>query len=136
MKKKLILWLALLLAAFLGGYIPQFLQVQRARGELAAARQQLSSCQAGTAVSQLKDTAAMLYLQATLKNYGTASEYAARFFQSAQQTASQTNDPALASALGSILQSRDKVTAALANGDPSVMPDLQQLLQKLEQVGK
>lgn len=136
MKKRLLLWLVLLVVGFLAGFIPQYVKTQRVRQELTAAKQQLDACGASTAMCQLRDTAAMLYLEATRKNYGTAAEYSQRLFERIQQEMDQTGDPTVKGVLAEILQSRDTITAELAKGDPAVINDLQPVMAKLEESTK
>lgn len=135
--KKLILWLVLLVIGFLGGFIPQFLKVQRLGDDLAGAKQQLNACQAASLavnqLAQLRDAATMMYFEASRKNYGNASDYANRFFTLAQQSASQTTDPSVKAALEDALKSRDAIIAELAKGDPAVIADLQPLVIKVQQ---
>jgi hypothetical protein len=133
MKNKLILWFVLLLVGLLAGFVPQYLKVRRLSLELTEAKQQLDSCQASLALSQLRDTAAVLYLEVTRKNYGIAEKYSGRLFGQIQQMASKTPDPTLKTTLEDILKARDRVTAALAKGDPAVVTDLQPIMTKLQE---
>lgn len=133
MKNRLILWVVLLVVGFLAGFIPQYIKAQRTQSELTTARQQLSTCQLGSQLSQLRDTAALMYIQASRKNYGIAAEQAAHFFDQASQVAGSTSDARLKNTLQQILQSRDEITAQLAKGDPAVAPKLEDLLMKAEQ---
>jgi hypothetical protein len=136
MRNRLILWLALLFAGFLAGFIPQYLKAQRSDAELSNTRQQLTSCRAETQLSQLRDTAAMMYLEATRKNYGIAQEYSQHFFDQVQQATAQTADPAVKKSLDDILKLRDPITAALAKGDPAVLSDLQSVLINVQAATK
>jgi hypothetical protein len=132
MRNRLVLWLVLLVAGFLAGFIPQYLKAERSSAELSNTKQQLASCRAETRLSQLRDTAAMMYLEATRKNYGTAEEHSRRFFDQVQQATTQTADPAVKKALDDVLKLRDPITAALAKGDPAVLSDLQLVLTNIE----
>jgi len=132
MKNRLILWLVLLLIGFLAGFIPQYIKAQRAVSELSSAKQQLSSCQLANRLAQLRDTAALMFLEATRKNYGIAGEHARRFFEEGQQIAAQTTDAGLRTSLQQLLNSRDAITAQLAKGDPAVVTELETLLMKAE----
>jgi hypothetical protein len=133
MKNRLILWLLLLVVGFLAGFIPQYLKKQSISQELTATKQQLDSCGARVAMSQLRDTASMLYLEATQKNYGTAADYSRRLFEGIQQQAGKTSDPIVKATLDDVLKSRDAITAELAKGDPAVITNLQPLVGKLVQ---
>src|SRR5690349_1744013 len=85
MRRKLALWFVLLIAGFLTGLILQYARLQRVQQELSASTKQLGSCQSGEQLSQLRDTATMMYLEAVQKNYGKAGEYSKEFFDQAQR---------------------------------------------------
>ena len=84
--------------------------------ELSASTKQLGSCQSSQQLSQLRDTATMMYLEVVQKNYGKAGEYSREVFDQAQQIASSTVDPALRNVLRDTLATRDQITADLAKG--------------------
>ena len=132
MKNRLILWLVLLLVGFLAGFVPQYNKVRRLGSELESVKQQFSSCQLGGRLAQLRDTAALMYLEATRQNYGIAGEHSTRFFDQAKQLAEETSDGALRTSLQELLRSRDVITAELAKGNSAVVPELQSLLVKAE----
>jgi hypothetical protein len=133
---KLVLWFALLIAGFLTGFILQYARVQRLQQELSASTKQLGSCQSSEQLSQLRDTATMMYLDAVQKNYGKAGEYAKEFFDQAQRIVSSTEDPALRNLLRDTLTTRDQISADLAKGDAAALSEIQLVLSKLEQTAK
>jgi len=108
MRHKLVLWLLLLLAGFLIGVIVQYSRLQRVQQELSASTKQLGPCQSSQQLSQLRDTATMMYLEVVEKNYGKAGEYSKEVFDQAQQIASSTEDPALRNLLRDTLAARDQ----------------------------
>ena len=136
MPGKLVLWFALLIAGFLTGFILQYARVQRLQQELSASTKQLGSCQSSEQLSQLRDTATMMYLEAVQKNYGKAGEYSKEFFDQAQRIVSSTEDPALHNLLRDTLTTRDQITADLAKGDAAALSEIQLVLSKLEQTAK
>jgi hypothetical protein len=98
MRHKLVLWFLLFLAGFLIGFILQYSRLRQVHQELSASTTQLGSCQSSQQLSQLRDTATMMYLEVVQKNYGKAAEYSKEFFDQAQQIqqiASSTDDPGL-----------------------------------------
>jgi hypothetical protein len=133
---KLVLWFALLIAGFLTGFILQYARVQRLQQELSASTKQLGSCQSSEQLSQLRDTATMMYLEVAQKNYGKAGEYSKEFFDQAQRIVSSTEDPALRNLLRDTLTTRDQITADLAKGDAAALSEIQLVLSKLEQTAK
>jgi hypothetical protein len=114
MRPKLVLWFLLLLAGFLFGFILHYSRLLRVQKELSASTKQLESCQSSQQLSQLRDTATMMYLEVVQKNYGKAGEYSRQVFDQAQQIANSTEDSALRNLLRDTLETRDQVTADLA----------------------
>ena len=136
MRHKLVLWFLLVLAGFLIGFILQYSRLQRIQQELSASTKQLGSCQSSQQLSQLRDTATMMYLEVVQKNYGKAGEYSRQVFDQAQQIANSTEDSALRNLLRETTANRDQVTADLAKGDAAALSEIQLVLSKLEQTAK
>jgi type II secretory pathway pseudopilin PulG len=136
MQRRLLLWFALLIVGFLAGFVLQYARLQQAQQELSASTKQLGSCQAGEQLSQLRDTATAMFLEAVQKNYGKAGEDSKEFFDQAQRIQSSTGDPALRNLLHDILATRDQITADLAKGDAASLSEVQALLSKIEQTAK
>jgi hypothetical protein len=136
MQRKLVLWFVLLIAGFLSGFILQYARLQQVQQELSASTKQLGSCRSSEQLSQLRDTATIMYLEAVQKNYGKAGEYSKEFFDQAQRIVSSTEDSALHNLLRDILATRDQITADLAKGDAAALSEIQPVLSKLEQTAK
>ena len=136
MRRKLVLWSVLTIAGFLIGFLLQYVRLQRVQRELSDSTKQLESCQLSEQLSQLRDAATTMFLEAFQKNYGKAGEYAKPFFDQAQRIVSSTEDPALRTLLRDILGNRDQITADLAKGDAAALSEIQLVLSKLEQAAK
>jgi type II secretory pathway pseudopilin PulG len=136
MQRRLVLWFVLLIVGFLAGFVLQYARLQQAQQELSASTKQLGSCRAGEQLSQLRDTATAMFLEALQKNYGKAGEDSKEFFDQAQRIQSSTGDPALRNLLHDILATRDQITADLAKGDAAALSEVQALLSKIEQTAK
>lgn len=67
MRRKLVIWSLLLISGFLAGFILQYARRQHLEQELSASSRQLASCQSGEQLSQLRDTATRMYLEAAQK---------------------------------------------------------------------
>jgi hypothetical protein len=123
---KIALLLLLLIAVFLGGFLPERSKVNRLEDDLREARRQ-------TALAKLRDLSGLTYIQASQKNYGLASKTSAAFFGLVQEVASQTADAAARKPYEELLGMREKITAELAKGDAEVMNDLHPLYLKTQQ---
>ena len=132
MRHKLVLWFVLLIAGFLVGFILQYGRLQRLQKELSASTRQVGSCQASEQLSQLRDKATMMYLEAVQKNYGLAGEHSKEFFDQAQRIVSSTEDFALRNLLRDTLATRDQITGDLAKGDAAALAEIRPMLSKLQ----
>jgi hypothetical protein len=136
MRRKLILWFVLLIAGFIVGFILQYSRLQKLQQELSVSEKRLVICQFSEQLSQLRDTATMMYLEAVEKNYGKSGEYSKEFFDQAQRIVGSAEDPVLRNLLHDILATRDQITADLARGDSTALSEIQPVLSKLEQTAK
>lgn len=127
MRNRIIVVAALILAAFLGGFVPQYSRAVRLQSELEQARQDRD-------LAQLRDLISLAYFQATQRNYGLAAGTSTDYFNRVRELSGQTADPVAKKQLEEISGLRDKVTSLLARGDAAVMSDLQNLFQKTREV--
>jgi len=89
----------LMLAAFLAGFLPNYIKGQRLASELREARQE-------SAMAELRDLAGLLYLQANQKDYGLAATTSTRFFERTWELANQIPDPSRKQPLEGLESSR------------------------------
>ena len=136
MKTKLIIWAGLFVAGFLVGFVPESFRAGQLSRNLSATRQQYTSCEFDSSLSDAGNLLAMCYLEANNRNYGTAADYSSRYFDKMQKLADQTQDENLKGSIQEILGTRDKITAALAKGDPAVVDQLGSLLSKTYKAGQ
>jgi hypothetical protein len=115
-----------LIIVFLAGFVPQYIKVKRLENDLSLARQE-------NALAQLRDLAALSFVQANQKNYGLAAATSNQFFGRTREVANRAPDANARRALEDLLASQDKITAELAKGDPEVLADLQVLFEKTRQ---
>jgi hypothetical protein len=124
--KRFIVVIILLVAAFLAGFVPQYLKVKSLENDLSTARQE-------NALAQLRDLAGLAFIQASQKNYGLAAGTSEQFFIHTREMANRTQDVNGRKALEDLLASQDKIAAELAKGDPEALGDLQVLFEKTRQ---
>ena len=126
---KIALLLLLLIAVFLGGFLPERSKVNRLESDLREARQQAT-------LAKLRDLSGLTYIQASQKNYGLASKTNAAFFDLVQELTSQTADAAAKKQYEEMLSKREKIAAQIAKGDAEVMNDLHPLYLKTQQTNQ
>jgi hypothetical protein len=117
-------------AAFLIGFIPEFLQTRRLQTELDTARENVSRLQVQAQVDEARRLAGRMLLQVYRQNYGTAGELSTKYFDTLRVIADRTDNPSLKSSAAELLQLRDPITMALAQANAAVVPELQALLQR------
>ena len=113
----------LFLAGFLLGFIPQYRKVSTLTTQLETARLQ-------SKLREIRELASLSYMDASRRNYGSASDDSERMFTLATEVASDTKDDALRTGLQGLVSFRDTVKSKLAAADASVLEPLQQIVQK------
>jgi hypothetical protein len=121
-------------AAFLLGFVPQYLKGKALDNQLDAAHQQLKSERAKSQLDELGLLCGHVYLETSLKNYGLAGQYSTKFFDEVQAMMRQAPDSNLHSFLQETLAQRDAVTGGLAQGNPGTLSAVQDLCQHVLQV--
>jgi hypothetical protein len=125
MRNKLLIGLLVVIAVFLVGFLPQYLELRSVRAELVTVKQ-------ANSLAEIRDLAGYLMLETSQKNYGIASGYATRFFERARQVHDESTDPEIRQTLEDVLAARDQVTGALAQGDPAVLAAVQDIFRKVQ----
>ncbi|HEX4231917.1 MAG TPA: hypothetical protein VHZ07_24840 [Bryobacteraceae bacterium] len=129
-----IIFVILLLAAFLLGYIPQSQQVNSLTAELKTARDNQHQLAAQLQIDTIRDQFSRAYLETTRNNFGLASQNATRGFD-VIASASNISNPPMKSALEEISGQRNPVLSALAKADPNVRNQLAAILDKMDKAG-
>jgi hypothetical protein len=135
-KMCLILGGALVVAAFLLGFIPQYLKGKALDNQLGAVRQQLNSEREKSQVDELGLLCGHVYLETSLKNYGLAGQDSSKFFDGVQAMMSQAPESNRQPLFQEMLAQRDAVTGGLAQGDPGTMSAVQDLFQRALQMAQ
>jgi hypothetical protein len=123
-----------LLAVFLLGFIPQFLEKRRVQNELEDTRMKLSNAQRQMAIAELPSLAGRMLLAASRQNYGIARDYSSAYFEKVRELAGQPADSKTSAVLAELMKARDSITRGLAQGDASIVPELQSLLERTYQI--
>jgi len=130
---KVIAAAAVLAVVFLGGFVPQYWTARALRNEVDAGQQHIASMQRKLKFAELRDLVGLMYLEINQKNYGVAREHSTRFFTQARELTGNTSDPTTTALLQEILQHRDHITAGLAEGQPAIRTNIEEILRKLHE---
>ncbi|HEX4998551.1 MAG TPA: hypothetical protein VFY29_10000 [Terriglobia bacterium] len=122
-KSKLAGGAIVVVAAFLAGFLPQYLESSRLRTELDVAQRQ-------TAIDKTRVMAGRILLEASRQNYGSAQDASARYFNALRELAEKPENTEMKTSLLELLNARDSITSSLAQGDPAVVMELQTLMQR------
>ena len=128
--RRFLLVLFLLAAAFLGGFVPQWLEVRSLRATLAATDLQLR-------LTEAHRTLGVASQEAMRNNYANAAQAAAQFFDQCATLARSdafAKEPRTQVALLSYTQQRDEVMALLSAGDPASRDRLATMFLTMEGV--
>lgn len=129
-KMRLIVGGVFLVAAFLLGFVPQYMKGKALDSQLGTVRQQLNSEREKSQIDELGLLCGHIYLETNLRNYGLAGQYSTKFFDQVQAMMSQTPDSNRQSFLQETLAQRDAVTGGLAQGDPGAQSAVQDMFKR------
>ena len=120
----------MLLIGFLAGFVPQFRSASSLRNELHTRDERIRTLERDASLSRARDTASLIYLELTRRNYGIAAQHATRFFDQIRTILS--GSPAeVRGMLERLLNQRDTVNAGIAKSDPAVVGLVQNMLDEL-----
>jgi hypothetical protein len=126
-KSKLLLWVISVLAAFLLGMVPQYVQKEHLRRELQTANDNVTAIQADSQLAEARDLCGLMLLEVLRHNYGSAKDYSANYFEKAHQAMENPKNSSRRKGLEELLASRDSLTSSLAQGDPASASQIQAL---------
>src|SRR5688572_1333587 len=129
-KTKLLLIFLLIVAVFLLGFVPQFLETRKARNDLTAGNARIAELENQLKLAELRDLSGLMLLETQRRNYGSASEHASRYFDKVRQIAA-SETPQGKSKVGELLNDRESVTTALAQVDnPASISTIQMVFER------
>ena len=120
-----IVGIVLFLAGFLLGFIPQHQKASNLASQLESARLEGK-------LSEIRELAALSYLDAAKMNFGSAAEDSERMFGLAREVANTTKNDDLRSSLNGLSTFHDTVRAKLSSADASVLDPLYEIVQKTQ----
>jgi len=117
------------MAAFVIGFVPQFLQKRQVQNDLETTRARFAIAQQQNAVDEIRMMAGRILLEASRKNYGIAGEHSTALFNKVRELAEKNDNASLKASLLILANWRDSITGGLARGDALIVPELQLLLE-------
>ena len=134
-KTKVIAGLLILLATFLIGFVPQYLDKVRLRNELRTSDERVMLLQLDVRMAELRDLCGMMLLEVQGQNYGLAREFSTQYFEKVREVAEDAPDP-LGQPLRELLTNRDSINALLAQTDPASSSQIQMLCRRTYEATK
>ena len=90
-RNKWILRETFLIAVFLAGFVPPYLEAKKTKHELQEAEQEIAADQTKIGLAQLRDLIAFVYVDTNQKNYGAAGQYSTQLCNQLRQLANETS---------------------------------------------
>ncbi len=134
MKKILVVLVVLVVAlAYAAGYWPARQQLADAQDQIRGLQDHTTFVEGRLRVSDLLGSALRLSEAAAARNYGEAAALSSPFFDAVGREAALTDQPVVRAALDTILKTRDQLTTAIAQSDPSLTDMLKDYERTLRQ---
>lgn len=119
----------LVVVTFLAGFWPQHRRLTESQDQVRRLQERLTAAETRVRLGEILGQLLQLSDAVRAKNFGQAATLSSAFFDAVRQEVSRANPPEANSALNSILQTRDRVTTAIAGTDAG----LESILRKHEE---
>lgn len=124
---KVLVMIILVAVAFLSGLLVGYMKVRETRDELQAVQNERDRLRLQSQLSQIRDLAALMYVETSRQNYGLGSEYAARYFERVKRLSSDGMPPQMRDSIAELLSHKEAVTASLSRAEPGATQQVQAL---------
>ncbi len=124
---KLVTALILLVAAYLAGFLPTYLENRSLTNQVLTLKGQLDNSRESLGVTSLQNDLAQILIDAEQHNFGVARDRSTRFFDQLRQTIPNLHDEKLRQQLSAVLEHRDEITADLTAVNPESSTKLRKL---------
>src|ERR1700757_4567033 len=119
MRVHVTVWLVLLIAGFLAGYIPEYLKNRGLRAQLENPQKTIDSLKVQNQFGELRDEASMALLEMSRQNYGLARDHINEYYNRLKDLTDMVQDPNLKKALQDLSATHDSIIANLATANPA-----------------
>jgi len=130
MKVHVTLWIVLLVAGFLLGFVPQYLKNRELQGLLENPQRRIATLEAQVQMGEVRDRASLMLLELSRQNYGLARDHAAEFYSRLKDAADSVQDAALKKSLEELEATQASLTADLSAANPSSLTAAQPIVSK------
>lgn len=134
MRVHIILWLVLLIAGFLLGFVPEYLKNRDLRSQLENPQKTIDAFKLQLQMSEVRDAAGLLLLELSRQNYGLARDYAGQFDGKLKDAIDSVQDPGLKKSLQDLAATRESLTGELATANATALTTWQPIVLKTFEV--
>lgn len=119
--------IVLVAVAFLSGILIGYMEVRETRGLLQTAEQERDTLRLEKQLCQIRDLAALMYVETSRQNYGLGAEYAERYFDQVKRLSTAGLPEQMRGSLNELLSHQDAVKAGLSRAEPGATQQVQAL---------
>jgi len=124
---KVLVMIILVAVAFLSGLLIGYMEVRETRALLQTAESERDNLRLQKQFSQVRDLAALMYVETSRQNYGLGAEYAARYFDQVKRLGNAELSAEMRGSISELLSHQDAVTASLSRAEPGATQQVQAL---------
>jgi hypothetical protein len=126
-RTKVLVIIILIAVAFLSGLLVGYMKLRETKELLQTAQSERDTLRLQKQLCQIRDLAALMYVETSRQNYGLGSNYAARYFDQVKRLSDSEMPPQMRSSITELLSHKEAVTASLAHADPDATRQVQAL---------
>jgi len=124
---RVLVMIVLVAVAFLSGLLIGYMEVRETRALLETAQNERDTLRLQKQLSQIRDLAALMYVETSRQNYGLGSEYAVRYFDQVKKLDSAAMPAHIRDSIKELLSHKEAVTASLSRAEPGATQQVQAL---------
>ena len=108
------LWVVLLAAGFLLGFVPEYLKNRELRSQLETPQKTIDALTLQIRMGEVRDAAALMLVEVSRQNYGLARDHAADYYNKLKEVIAETQDENLKKSLTDLLATQESLSTSLA----------------------
>lgn len=130
------LWVVLLVAGFLLGFVPEYLKNRELRARLDNPQKTIDALQLQVQMSEIRDLASLMLLELSRQNYGLARDYSDQYYGKLKEAVDTIQDGNLKKSLAELASTQVALTTSLAAANPTSLTGSQPIVAKTFEVTK
>ncbi|HYR82910.1 MAG TPA: hypothetical protein VE422_02410 [Terriglobia bacterium] len=136
MRVHITLWVVLLIAGFLVGFVPEYRKNRDLQTQLENPTKMIDALKLQVQLGDVRDAAALMLLELSRQNYGLARDHSIEYYNKIQNLINETQDENLKKSLAELSATQNSLMTNLATAAPTSLTAAQPIVLRTFEVTK